>query len=231
MHIDGPAHLAIVGSRRPHPIRVLIVERMSLLRGALAAALSSEDDLDVAAAVGTVDEAVPVSRAVQPDVTVINIDLLAGAAASITERLATACPQGGTVVLADADNRQAVHAAWGTRVRGLIGKDARPDHLADSIRRVAEGERVVDPALVAAAVQVRPDPFTPRERDVLRVMALGLPSVDIAAHLGIAKSTVDQYVSTILRKTGARNRLEAVNTAQESGWLPASGRPPANRIR
>src|SRR2546423_15668888 len=113
MHIDGPAHLAIVGSRRPHPIRVLIVERMSLLRGALAAALSSEDDLDVAAAVGTVDEAVPVSRAVQPDVTVINIDLLAGAAASITERLAPARPPRGTPGLPHPHNRPAVAAARG----------------------------------------------------------------------------------------------------------------------
>src|SRR5437588_543109 len=106
--------------------------------------------------------------------------------------------------------------------RGRPGKDTRPDRLADSIRRVAQGERVVDPALVAAAVRARPDPFTPRERDVLRVMARGLPSAEIARHLGIAKGTVDQYVSSILRKTGARNRLEAVHAAQESGWLPAS---------
>src|SRR2546429_485479 len=107
-------------------------------------------------------------------------------------------------------------------IRGLIGKDTRPGPLAVSIRRVAQGERVVDPALVSAAVQARPDPFTPRERDVLRVMALGLPSAEIARQLGIAKGTVDQYVSTILRKTGTRNRLEAVHTAQESGWLPAN---------
>jgi len=222
MQADSAAHLSTLGWRPPRLIRVLIVEGMSLLRGALAAALSSEEDVDVAAAVGSVDEAVPVSRAVRPDVTVINIDLLAGATARITEQLAAASPQGGTVVLADADDRQALRAAWGAEVRGLIGKDTRPGHLADSIRRVAQGERVVDPALVAAAVQARPDPFTPRERDVLRVMALGLPSAEIARQLGIAKGTVDQYVSTILRKTGTRNRLEAVHTAQESGWLPAN---------
>jgi two-component system response regulator DesR len=220
MHADGAAELTTLGRQPPRLIRVLIVEGMSLLRGALAAALSREEDVDVAAAVASVDEAVPVSRAVQPDVTVINIDLLAGGPAGITAQLTAVSPRGGTVVLADPDDRQALRAAWGAEVRGLIGKDTRPGHLADSIRRVAQGERVVDPALVAAAMHARPDPFTRRERDVLRVMALGLPSAEIARQLGIAKGTVDQYVSTILRKTGTRNRLEAVHAAQESGWLP-----------
>jgi two-component system response regulator DesR len=231
MHADRAAQLSTLGRRPPRLIRVLIVEGMSLLRGTLAAALSREEDVDVAAAVASVDEAVPVSRAVQPDVTVINVDLLAGRAAGVTAQLAAASPRGGTVILADPDDRQALRAAWRAEVRGLIGKDTRPGHLADSIRRVARGERVVDPALVAAAVHARPDPFTRRERDVLRVMALGLPSAEIARQLGIAKGTVDQYVSTILRKTGTRNRLEAVHIAQESGWLPATGRSPADRFR
>src|SRR5947209_12938847 len=231
MYADGSspelatlASTPVVGSCRPCVVRVLLVERMNLLRGALAAALSTEEDLDVAAAVASVDEAVPMSRSVRPDVTVVNIDLLSGAEARLTEQLAAAAPRSGTLVLGDTDNPPALRAAWRAQVRGLIGKDAPPYRLADSIRRVAHGERVIDPTLAAAALQTRPDPFTPRERDVLRVLALGLPSAEIALRLRISKGTVDNYISTIIRKTGSRNRLEAVRAAQESGWLPAPGR-------
>jgi two-component system response regulator DesR len=82
----------------------------------------------------------------------------------------------------------------------------------------------VDPTLATVALGGRPDPFTPRQRDILRVMAQGLPSAKIAQQLRLTKGTVDNYISTIIRKTGTRNRLEAVRHAEESGWLPGPTR-------
>ena len=102
---------------------------------------------------------------------------------------------------------------------GLISKDAPPSRLADGIRRVARGERVIDPALAVAALRAPRNPLTMRELEVLRVLAMGLPSAEIAAKLDLRIGTVCNYVSTIIRKTGARNRVEAVRIAGESGWL------------
>ena len=205
------------------PVRVLLVEGMNLLRGALAAALSAEGDLQVTGAVATVDEAVPAAQAQRPDVTVVNIDLLAGDGTSV-RRLAEAAPDCGTVVLASTGDARALCVAWDPGVRGFVGKDAPPVRLAESIRRVAGGERVVDPVLVTAARRTRPNPLTARQRDILAVMAQGLPSTAIAAQLRLTKGTVDNYISTIIRKTGTRNRLEAVRHAEDSGWLPVPSR-------
>ena len=222
---DSPVREDTIPVRAPgrYPVRVLLVEGMNLLRGALAAALSAEGDLQVTGAVGTVDEAVPAARTLRPDVTVVNIDLLAGDGTSV-RRLAEAAPECGTLVLASSSDARAMCVAFDPKVRGFVGKDAPPVRLADSIRRVADGERVVDPVLVTVARRVRANPFTPRQRDILRVMAQGLPSAEIAAQLRLTKGTVDNYISTIIRKTGTRNRLEAVRHAEESGWLPAPSR-------
>jgi two-component system, NarL family, response regulator DesR len=213
-----------VPAPRRHPVRVLLVEGMNLLRGALTAALSAERDLHVAGAAATVDEAVAAAQALVPDVAVVDIDLLAGEGTAVAQRLAEASPECGTLVLADPGDARALRVACGAQVRGVVGKDTPPVRLADSIRRVADGERVVDPALVTIAHRARPNPLTPRQRDILRVMAQGLPSAEIAAQLRLTKGTVDNYISTIIRKTGSRNRLEAVRHAEESGWLSAPSR-------
>jgi two-component system, NarL family, response regulator DesR len=212
-----------VPATRRQTVRVLLVEGMNLLRGALATALSAEDDLQVTGAVATVDEAVPAAHALRPDVAVVSIDLLVGDGTSV-RRLAEASPECGTLVIANTGDARALCVAWDPVVRGIVGKDAPPVRLADWIRRVAHGERVVDPVLVTVARRARPNPFTPRQRDVLRVMAQGLPSAEIAAQLRLTKGTVDNYISTIIRKTGTRNRLEAVRHAEESGWLPVRSR-------
>jgi two-component system, NarL family, response regulator DesR len=220
--VDYPEHCAI---------RVLLVERMSLLREALAAVLCAEDDLDVAAAVDCVTGLLPAARSVRPDIVVINIDLLASAGFHITEELSDAFPGCETLVLADADNATGLRTALDAQVRGLIDKDALPSRLADCIRRVAKGERIVDKTLAIAALRTPPNPFTPRERDVLGAMALGLRSADIAARLHLSSGTVGNYISTIIRKTGARNRLDAVRVAEESGWIWLPGRPYPGRNR
>ena len=199
-------------------VRVLLIERMNLLRGALACVLSAEGDLDVTAAVADLAEATPIARAIRPDVAVVDIDLLPDGVAGI-QRLEEALPGCATVVLADRGSTSALRTALATHVDGLVSKDALPSRLADGIRRVARGERVIDPALAVAALRAPRNPLTAREREVLRVLAMGLPSAEIAAKLDLQLGTVCNYVSTIIRKMGARNRMEAVRIAEDSGWL------------
>jgi two-component system response regulator DesR len=200
-------------------VRVLLVERMNLLRGALACVLSAEGDLEVSAAVADLDEAAPIVRAVRPDVAVLDIDLLTDYGAGGIQRLGEALPGCAMVVLADRGSASSLRAALASHVDGLVSKDALPSRLAEGIRRVARGERVIDPALAVAALRAPRNPLTAREVEVLRVLSLGLPSAEIAARLHLRIGTVCNYVSTIMRKTGARNRMEAVRIAEDSGWL------------
>jgi two-component system, NarL family, response regulator DesR len=201
------------------PIRILLVERTNLLREALAAVLAAESDLAVPASIANIHEVVPVARAVQPDVAVIDIDLLAGCDFTLAQELTEALPGCSILVLADPESPNPLRTALDSHVRGFVGKDALPNRLADAIRLVAGGERVIDPTLAVAALRAPRNPLTGREREVLELMAQGLPSAEIATRLHLASGTVGNYVSTIIRKAGARNRLEAVRVAEESGWL------------
>jgi len=99
------------------------------------------------------------------------------------------------------------------------GQDAPPDALADAVRRVARGERVVDPALAATTLASGPSPLTGRERDVLVAARDGATVADIAGRLFLSEGTVRSYLSAAIAKTGARNRMEALRAAEESGWL------------
>jgi two-component system response regulator DesR len=200
-------------------IEILLVEQMSLLREALAIVLSAEADLTVTASIADIHEAVPVARAVQPDIAVIDIDLLTGCGFQVAQELTEAVPGCSVLVLADTESSSVLRTALDTHVRGFVGKDAQPTRLVDTIRRVALGERVIDPSLAVAALRAPRNPLTVRERDVLRLMSQGLPSAEIAGQLHLSSGTVGNYVSTIIRKTGARNRLEAVRVAEDSGWL------------
>src|SRR5438045_3326154 len=124
-------------------ISVILAERTTLLREALATVLSTEDDLDIVA-VGTVTELLPTARTLRPDVVVVNIDLLTAAGFAVIKDLAELAPGCETVVLADGENATGLHAVLDGQVRGLVDRDLAPGRLAECIRRVARGERVVD---------------------------------------------------------------------------------------
>lgn len=199
-------------------IRILLVEPMNLLRCAPGAVLSLEDDLDVAE-VARVDETIPMAQAVRPDVAIIDIDVLTGGHPEVVYDLGGRLPECAIVVLVDSDSPGAVRDALQTHVRGFVGKDTTPQGLMRYIRQVAAGKRVIDPTIAVAALTALRNPLTLREREVLREAALGIPGVDLAARLHLSVGTVRNYMSAILRKTGARNRLEAVRIAEDAGWL------------
>ena len=200
-------------------IRILLVEPMNLLRGALAATLSMEDDLVVVADLAGLDEAVDMARAVPPDVAVVNVELLTEEGLRTIDRLALEQPQCATLVLAGPEDCGLLSRALDVQVRGVVGTRAAPCDLVRSIRELARGERVIDASLAVAMVAAPRSPLSPRELDVLSVVASGVPSDEVAAKLHLTPGTVRNYISAILRKTGARNRLEAVRLAEDAGWF------------
>jgi two-component system response regulator DesR len=200
-------------------IRILLAEPMNLLRGALASALSMEEDLDVVAHLGCLEEVLPMARAVPPDVAVINTDLLGGSGLRVVDRLTAEVPSCGILLLAGLDAPARLSRTLDTRVCGFVGTQAAPCELAYSIRRAARGERVMDARLAVAVLAAPRNPLSPRERDLLSVAASGAPSHEIAAKLHLTAGTVRNYISAVLRKTGARNRMEAVRIAEDAGWL------------
>jgi two-component system, NarL family, response regulator DesR len=200
-------------------IRILLIEPMNLLRGALVATLSLEDDFAVVADLAGLDEALDMARAVPPDVAVVNVELLADDGLRTIGRLAAEQPQCATLVLAGPDAHGLVTRALDVQVRGVVGTQATPCELVRGIRKLARGERVIDADLAVAMVAATRSPLSSRELDVLSVVASGVPSDEAAAKLHLTTGTVRNYVSAILRKTGTRNRFEAVRLAEDAGWF------------
>ncbi|MET9337827.1 response regulator transcription factor [Nonomuraea sp. NPDC003804] len=201
------------------PLKVLLAEDMHILREALAELLSHEDDLEVVAGVSAGDEIVPAALAHLPDVAVIDIDLPAldgiSAAALLRERL----PSCRIIILTALNGPGQVRRALSAGVSGFVPKDVRPGELAAAIRTVAAGGRVIDPALAMSALEAGESPLTPRETEVLRLWATGAQPAEIAERLFLSYGTVRNYLTTAVAKLGARNRVDAIRIATESGWL------------
>ena len=200
-------------------IRVLIAEDMHLIRGALVALLSLEDDMEVVAELDRGDEIVATALRTRPDVAVLDIDLPGLDGLSAAEQLYDQLPECRALVLTGLSQPGNLLRALKVHVRGFIIKDAPADTLADGIRRVAAGERVIDPDLVAAALETGSSPLTPRETDVLRAAEDGITTDQIAAQLSLSPATVRNYLSNAITKVGARNRIDAIRIAHNAGWL------------
>ncbi len=200
-------------------IRVLIAEDMHMIRGALVALLALEDDMRVVAELERGDEIVAAALRTRPDIAVVDIDLPGLDGLSAAERLHEELPECRTVVLTGLSQPGNLLRALKAHVRGFIVKDAPAQTLADGIRRVHAGERVIDPDLVAAALETGSSPLTPREADVLRAAESGLPTERIATSLALSPATVRNYLSNAITKVGARNRIDAIRISRNAGWL------------
>jgi two-component system response regulator DesR len=200
-------------------IRLLLADDQELIRTALAALLDLEDDFDVVASVGRGDQVVDAARAHRPDVALLDIEMpgLDGLAAAAL--LATHLPACKVVILTTFGRPGYLRRAMDAGAVGFVVKDAPAEMLAAAIRRVAVGERVVDPQLAAATLAAGESPLTARERDVLIVARSGATVAEIAAKLYLSEGTVRNYLSTAIAKTAARNRLEALSIADQRGWL------------
>ncbi len=190
-----------------------------MVRGALMALLALEPDIEVVADVSSGDRIVPAVVAHRPDVAVIDIDLPVIDGLTAAAALHSAAPGTRTLILTNLGRPGTLRRALAAKVGGYILKDAPPAELADAIRAVARGERVVDSQLALAAWDGGDCPLTARELDVLRLTAGGDDVPDIAATLHLSLGTVRNYLTAIATKLDARNRVDAVRIANESGWL------------
>ena len=201
-------------------IRVLLAEDQHLVRGALVLLLGLEADMEVVAEVSSGDEIVPAVLRHEVDVAVLDIQLPGVDGLTAAARVKEHAPDCRVLILTGMGRpgmlRRALRDA---EVEGFMVKDAPTGELAASIRQVAAGERVVDPALAAAALTSRPNPLTEQELKVLRLAAEGTEPADIAGRLHLSRGTVRNYLGAIVTKLGARNRLDAVRIAKEADWL------------
>jgi two-component system response regulator DesR len=200
-------------------IRVLVAEDQHMIRGALVALIGDADDIEVIAETDRGDEIVDLALRTTPDVAVVDIDLPGLDGITAAEHLHAARPGCEILVLTGLTQPGYLLRALQAHVRGFILKDAPAQSLIDGIRRVAAGQRVIDPELVAAALDVGPSPLTPREREVLDAAQSGAPTDEIADVLHLSSATVRNYLSNAITKLGGRNRLDAIRIAREAGWI------------
>jgi two-component system, NarL family, response regulator DesR len=203
-------------------IRVLIAEDQAMIREALAALLSFEDDLLVVAKVGRGDEVVKAAIDTSPDVALLDIEMPGLDGLSAAAALGRQRPETKIVILTTFGRPGYLRRAMESGVSGFVVKDSPADKLAQTIRKVLNGQKVIDPDLAAAALAEGTSPLTPRERDVLAASNDGAAIAAIAAALCLSEGTVRNYLSACIQKTGARNRTEAFRVATVRGWLLAS---------
>jgi two-component system, NarL family, response regulator DesR len=200
-------------------IRILLADDQHLVRGALAALLNLEPDIEVVAQVARGDEIVAAALDVRPDVAVLDVEMpgLDGLAAAAALR--SQVPSCNVLIVTTFGRAGYLRRAMESGALGFVVKDAPVEQLADAVRRVARGERVVDPTLAAATLAGGASPLTARERDALAAARDGATIADIAKLLFLSEGTVRNYLSSAISKTGTRNRLEALRVAEDNGWL------------
>lgn len=200
-------------------IKVLIAEDMNMIRGALVALLSLEEDMEVVAELDRGDKVVETALLTQPDVAVLDIDMPGLDGLSAADQLHGKLPDCQVLVLTGLSQPGNLLRALQVHVRGFIVKDAPAETLANGVRRVARGERVIDPELIAAALETGASPLTGREADVLRAAESGISTHQIAVELSLSPATVRNYLSNAISKVGARNRIDAIRISRNAGWL------------
>jgi two-component system, NarL family, response regulator DesR len=200
-------------------VRVLLAEDQAMVRGALSALLDLEEDIEIVAEASRGDEVLPAALDALPDVALLDIEMPGGdglgAAAALKENL----PSCRVIILTTFGRAGYLKRAMESGAVGFLLKDAPASGLASAVRRVMNGERVVDPGLAAAALSEGESPLTGREREVLSASANGATIEDVAAKLYLSEGTVRNYLSTAIKKLGARNRVEAARLAERKGWL------------
>ncbi|MFJ9109800.1 DNA-binding response regulator [Streptomyces sp. NPDC102283] len=200
-------------------VRVLIAEDERLLRKALVSLIGLDPYIEVVAELSDGAQVVPRAQATRPDVAILDIGMPGMDGLTAAATLHTAVPECRTMILTSIARPEHLRRALAAHVHGFLLKDSDPQALTDAIRSVAAGRRVIDPELALAALDSQPPPLTPRELQVLRMASEGEGSRQIAARLRLAGGTIRNYLSTVVTKLGARNRVDAIRIARESGLL------------
>jgi len=200
-------------------IRVLIAEDQAMIRGALAALLSTEADIEVVAQVERGDRVLDEAVRTKPDVALLDIEMPGKDGISAAAELRAQLPSCRVLILTVFGRPGYLRRAVDAGVSGFLLKDAPPDELASAIRRTAKGEKVIDSQLAHAALSEGSSPLTPRERDVLAMSVRGASVEEVARSLHLTNGTVRNHISIAIQKLNAHNRVEAARIAEEKGWL------------
>ncbi|BBH69593.1 DNA-binding response regulator [Actinoplanes sp. OR16] len=200
-------------------IRLLLADDQALVRGAMAALLDLEPDLEVVAEVGRGDEVVAAAKEHGADVALLDVQMPGLDGISAARVLHEQLPSCRVLMVTTFGRAGYLRQAMAAGADGFVVKDTPARQLADAVRRVHQGLRVVDPALAAQSLAHGDSPLTERETDVLRAARDGGTVADIARELRLSEGTVRNHLSSAIGKTGARTRAEAVRLAVDTGWL------------
>ena len=196
-----------------------MADDQTLVRGALAALLDMEDDLQVVGSCGRGDEVVDMVQRTNPDVCLLDIEMPGMDGITVAEHLASTAPTCRVLIVTTFGRPGYLRRAMDAGVSGFVVKDTPARELADAIRRVHVGLRVVDPSLAADSLVSGESPLTTRESEVLREARAGGTVSDVAKRMFLSEGTIRNHLSSAIGKTGARNRAEAVTIADNNGWL------------
>lgn len=200
-------------------IRLLLADDQALVRGALASLLDLESDMVVVAEVGRGDEVTAAAKEHHPDVALLDVEMPGMDGIEATRELRSAVPGLKVLIVTTFGRPGYLRRALQAGASGFVVKDTPARQLADAVRRVHSGLRVVDPALAADSLTVGESLLTARETEVLRAARDGGSVADIAATVFLSEGTVRNHLSAAIGKTAARNRADAVRIADENGWL------------
>ncbi|MBF4562100.1 response regulator transcription factor [Microbacterium sp. VKM Ac-2870] len=209
----------MVSADTVEPISIVLADDQAMLRGAVAAWLDLEPDMKVVGAAGDGDEAIRVVAATRPDICLMDIQMPGMDGLEATRALRSVSPGTRVLIVTTFARPGYLRAALDAGAHGFVVKDASVEQLADAIRRVHAGLRVVDPALAEMSLFEGANPLTDRERQILRLAADGRDAPAIAAEVFLSSGTVRNNLSAAIGKLGASNRSQAVRIAQEKGWL------------
>ncbi len=200
-------------------IRVVLAEDQAMVLGALAALLELEPDMRVVGSALNGRDALKAAETLKPEVLVTDIEMPGMTGLEVAAVLKISRPQVRTIILTTFARPGYPRRALDSGARGYLLKDHPAAELADAVRRVNQGLRVVDPALAAEAWSAEDDPLTDRERQILQLAGDGRASGTIAVELRLSEGTVRNYLSEAITKLGAQNRVDAARIARAKGWL------------
>jgi len=200
-------------------IRLLLADDQALVRGALAALLDLEADLEVVAQVGRGDEVLAAAREARADVALLDVEMPGLDGIAVAAELAAELPGCRSLIVTTFGRPGYLRRALDAGANGFVVKDTPASQLADAVRRVHSGLRVVDPDLAVASLTVGSSPLTEQETRVLALAADGGTAAQVAREASLSEGTVRNYLSSAMGKTSARTRAEAVRIARENGWL------------
>lgn len=208
-----------IANKSEKPIRVLIAEDQTMLRGALAALLDLERDIAVVAQAANGREALRLASELAPDIVITDIEMPERSGLELASDLKSGNGKARVIILTTFARPGYLRRALDVGACGYLLKERPVSELVEAIRRVHTGLRVIDPALAVDAWGAEEDPLSERERQVLNRASEGLSSAEIAAQLRLSEGTVRNYLSDVINKLGATNRVDAARIARSRGWL------------